>query len=42
MLDNFFSQNYAVYEALWKNMVKPEEPQMATGTHSECLMLIAS
>jgi hypothetical protein len=28
MLDNFFSQNYAVYKVLWKNMVKLEEPQM--------------
>ena len=29
MLDNFLSQNYAVYNVLWKNMVKLEEPQMA-------------
>jgi len=28
MLDNFFSQNCAVYEVLWKNMVKLEEPHM--------------
>jgi hypothetical protein len=27
MLDNLFSQHYAVYEVMWKDIVKPEEPQ---------------
>jgi len=28
--NNFFSENPAVYEIMWKNMVEPEMPQMTT------------
>ena len=26
---NFFSENCAIYEIMWKNMVEPDRPQMA-------------
>jgi len=29
MFSNFFSENCAIYEMVWKNMVKPDRPQMA-------------
>ena len=25
---NFFSENHAIYEIMWKNMVVPERPQL--------------
>jgi len=28
MFNIFFSENRAVYEKMWKNMVQPERPQM--------------
>jgi hypothetical protein len=28
MFNNFFSENLAVYEIMFKNMVEPERPQM--------------
>jgi len=28
MFDNFFSENHAIYEIMWKNMVEPDRPQM--------------
>jgi len=28
MLNNFFSENRAVYEIMWKNMVEPDRSQM--------------
>jgi hypothetical protein len=27
--NNFFSENRAVYEIMWENMVQPDRPQMA-------------
>jgi hypothetical protein len=30
MLSNFFSENDAVYEIMWKNVVEPDRPQMTT------------
>jgi hypothetical protein len=30
MLNHFFSENRAVYEIMWKNMVGPDRPQMIT------------
>ena len=47
VFSNFFSENRAVYEIMWKNMVEPDRPQIiwrmrfaywinkATNTHSE-------
>jgi hypothetical protein len=29
MFNNFFPENRAVYEIMWKNMVQPDRPQMA-------------
>jgi hypothetical protein len=26
----FFSENLAIYEIMWKNMVEPDRPQMTT------------
>jgi len=28
MFNNFFLENCAVYEIMWKNMVQPDRPQM--------------
>ena len=28
MFNNFFSENRAVYELMWKNMVEPDRPHM--------------
>jgi hypothetical protein len=28
MFNNFFPENPAVYELMWKNMVQPDRPQM--------------
>jgi hypothetical protein len=28
VFNNFFSENHAVYEIMWKNMVEPERPHM--------------
>jgi hypothetical protein len=28
MFSNLFSENGAVYEIMWKNMVEPDKPQM--------------
>ena len=28
MFSNFFSENLAVYEIMWKNMIEPDRPQM--------------
>jgi hypothetical protein len=28
MFNNFFSENRAVYEIMWKNMVEPNRPKM--------------
>jgi hypothetical protein len=36
MLSNFFSENPAVYEIMWKNIVEPDRPQMAT--YSACTL----
>jgi hypothetical protein len=44
MFHNIFSENYAIYEIMWKNLVQPDRPQMkikATDTHSEYVILIA-
>jgi hypothetical protein len=30
MLNIFFSENWAIYETMSKNMVEPETPQMTT------------
>jgi hypothetical protein len=30
MFNNFFSENRAVYKIIWKNIVEPERPQVAT------------
>jgi hypothetical protein len=30
MFNNIFSQNRAVYETTWENMMKPDRPQMTT------------
>jgi hypothetical protein len=30
MFINFFSENGAVYEIMWKNVVEPDRPQMTT------------
>jgi hypothetical protein len=30
MFNYFFSENLAVYEKVWKNMVEPDGPQMTT------------
>ena len=50
---NFFSENRAVYERMWKNIVEPGRPQMtwrmriaclipkSTSTHSQYVILIA-
>jgi len=45
----FFSENRAVCEIKWKNMVEPDKPEMTIGcmrtkttdTHSEYVILIA-
>jgi hypothetical protein len=29
MFNNFFSENRAVYEIMWKNTVEPERPQIS-------------
>jgi hypothetical protein len=29
MFTNFVSENFAVFEVIWKNMIQPERPQMA-------------
>jgi len=44
----FFSENHAVYEIMWKNILEPAIWRMriacwlpeATNTHSECVVLI--
>jgi hypothetical protein len=53
VFSNIFSENCAVYERMWKNMVGPQRPQMlrrmrcacwitkATNTYSEYVILIA-
>ena len=28
MFETFFSENYVIYEIMWKNIVKAERPQM--------------
>jgi hypothetical protein len=33
----FFSENRAVYEIMWKNMVQPDSPQMAV-QYGECVL----
>ena len=30
MFNNFFHENRAVYEIMWKNVVEPEGPQMTS------------
>ena len=29
VLNNVFSENRTVYDVMWKNMVKPDRPEMA-------------
>jgi hypothetical protein len=29
MFNNYFHENGAIYEIVWKNMVEPDRPQMA-------------
>jgi hypothetical protein len=33
--NNFFSDNRAFYEIMWKNIVEPGRPQMA---HAHCML----
>jgi len=28
MFNNYFSENRAIYEIMWKNMVEPDRPEM--------------
>ena len=28
MLNNFFPENHAIYEIIWKNVVQPQRPQI--------------
>jgi len=42
--DNFFFENRAVYEIMWKHIVQPDRPQMtveygACALHAGCLRL---
>jgi hypothetical protein len=30
LFNEFFSENDAIYEIMWKNMLQPDRPQMAT------------
>ena len=39
MFNNFFPENRAVYEIMWKNMVEPDRQQMEYGA---CALLAAS
>jgi hypothetical protein len=42
MFSNFFSENRAVHEITWKNIVEPDRPQMAVGAcalHAEQIRL---
>ena len=42
MFKNFFSDNRAVREITWKNIIEPDRPQMAKGAcalHSEQIRL---
>ena len=37
MFNNFFSENRAVFEIVWKNMIQPDRPQM-TVSYSACAL----
>ena len=37
MVNNFFSENRAVYEIMWKKMVQPDRSQM-TIQHGACTL----
>jgi hypothetical protein len=37
VFNNFFSENRAVYEKMWKNNVQPRRP-MATTAHALCML----
>jgi BarA-like signal transduction histidine kinase len=53
MFNNFVSENRAIYEIMWRNIVQPDRTQMAiwhmriawiakaTNTHSDYVILIA-
>jgi len=30
MINKFFSENHAVYEIMWKNIIQPDRPYMTT------------
>jgi hypothetical protein len=40
MFGNFFSENLAVFEIMWKNMIEPDRPQVAI-QHMQCACWIS-
>jgi len=38
MFKNFFPQNRAVYEIMWKNMLQPDRPQMTIKNDVFCTL----
>ena len=38
MFNNFFSENRAVYEIMWKDMVEPDMPQIISDAHALCML----
>jgi len=42
VFSNFFSENRAVYEIMWKNMVEPDRPQIIWRMRFACLVTKAA
>ena len=38
MFNNFFSENHAVYEIMWKNIVETDRPQLTICVHAHCIL----
>jgi hypothetical protein len=39
MFKNFFSENHALYDIMWKKMVEPDRPHMTNITaHALCML----
>jgi hypothetical protein len=41
MFNNFFSENHAPYEVMWKNVVQPDIQQITVGTIQKRCDLLA-
>jgi len=37
MFSNFFSENCAVFETMWKNSVQPDRPQMTVAQKKDAM-----